>query len=449
MAQVFVLEWVRGISQILRRIGFFLTRTKFASFLELVETLWGRAGVARPLESVLQNRLDRSRKRYGAVLAAAFGVVCASPEALAEEPEQRFRFYGHFSPMILTADDGVSRATNLADSSSSGGRVGVRFAQALDGQTTLKGNFEVSLGLRQSAAISQLYTPAMFDWSSHSVRKAEAIIESERWGRLSLGQGSMGSDGVAETDLSGTSLANYVGISDIAGGYFFRTASGTLSSVRITDVFPTFDGGRSVRLRWDSPEIRFGVLGGLRFAVSIGKEDFQRNVTLNDALQDAGLFYRNQIGNVTLAGSFGVSNVDDGTGGTAGQAAGSFSLLHGPSGLNATFATGSRDGFGHYGYMKLGVRRDYFGIGDTAFSVDYYESFDTAATGGRGQSYGIGVVQTLDKQDLELFLGYRLHSYLGGGLVKHRDIKTVSFGLRWKFRKLQQHRSILEELWQG
>ncbi len=365
-----------------------------------------------------------------------------------EDRPRHFRFYGHFSPTILGVDDGVDTYGNAADNSNSGGRIGLWFTNPV-GQNTLKFNLEVGLGVRQSASINQIYEPPLIDFDSQTLRKAEVIYETPRWGTFSIGQGNMGSDGVAESDLSGTGLASYVGIADTAGGFLFRTKAGTLSSVSIRQAFPTFDGGRSQRIRWDSPEIKFGVLGSLRFAGSIGQEDIDRNVALNEALQDMGLFYRNSVGQFALAGSAGLSAVDDPLAGTVPQVAGSFSLLHHPTGINGTVAAGSRDGAGEYAYFKLGVKRDFFGIGNSAFALDLYESFDTVGAGSRAESVGFGLVQTVDRWNTDFFVGFRKHRYWDSGAVRYRDVDSIMFGVRWQFRRLEQHRSVFEGLWES
>lgn len=389
------------------------------------------------------------RFRAGLIGLAAAIMLGPAPSLAEEETfTQRLRFYGHFTPTVLGVNDGVTTDFWAVDNSSSGGRLGGWYTGQL-GDHTLKANVEISLGLRQSAGISQLYVPPLIDIDSQTLRKAEAILETERWGKFSVGQGSMGSDTVAESDLSGTGLANYVGIADTSGGFFFRTAAGTLSNVRIQDVFPTYDGGRSVRVRWDSPEIKFGRWGFLKFVGSIGKEQFERGVTLNDALGDFGLFYRNSVGQFALAGSAGMSLAQDQSGNKAPQIAGSFSLYHAPTGLNATMAAGSKESSGQYTYWKLGIRRNWFELGRTSVSVDIFQSVDTAMAGSRGRSYGIGVVQNVKKGNFDVFLGFRRHEYTGPSLVQHRDITSVMFGVKWVFRRLENRRTIFEGLWEG
>lgn len=366
-------------------------------------------------------------------------------EAQEIDPERAFRFYGHISPTVLTVDDGVSRFTDGADNANSGGRIGFWYQHGL-GENTFKFNGEASLGARNSGSMSQLGAPPVFEWQGGSVRKFEAILETPRFGTFSFGQGSMGSDGVSESDLSGTNLASYVGIADVAGGYFFRTGAGTLSAIRIQDAYPTFDGGRSQRVRYDSPQLSLSKLGSLQIAASIGAESSDKNVTLNDALSDAGLFYRNQLRNFAVAGSFGVSIADTSTGNEP-QAAGSFSVLHEPTGFNLTAASGNRNNNGNYRYIKAGIRGDWFDLGGTSVSVDWYASSDTVLSGSSANSVGIGVVQHLSNQNVDLFFGVRKYEYDGGSSVQYQDMASAMFGVRWVFRRLE-NRTIFEDMWQ-
>ncbi len=383
--------------------------------------------------------------RQAACAIALLALWGAPVHAQESDANRSFRFYGHFSPTYLSVNDGISRYSNIVDNANSGGRIGFWYQTEL-GENTLKINGEISLGVRTSASLSQLYTPSFFEADSQSVRKSEVILETPRFGTFSIGQGSMGSDGVTESDLSGTTLASYVGISDVAGSYIFRTAAGGLSSVRIQNAFPTFDGGRSQRIRYDSPEFDFSRLGSLKFAASIGTESKERNVTINDSLLDAGVYYHKQLGDFALAGSAGISIVNV-SGGEAPQAAGSFSVLHQPSGLNLTVASGSRDEGGAYTFTKIGLRRNWFSAGETAVSIDWYQSIDTVNSGSDAQSFGIGVLQHLTKQNVDVFVGLRTYKYDGGGVVQFRDMTSGIIGVRWVFRRLEK-RTIFADLWQ-
>ena len=64
-----------------------------------------------------------------------------------------------------------------------------------------------------------------------------------------------------------------------------------------------------------------------------------------------------------------------------------------------------------YGYVKLGYQRQFFDIGSTAFSVDYYFGSDIAAAGSDSASIGLAAVQNIDDYNLQLWALWRDHSY--------------------------------------
>ncbi len=365
--------------------------------------------------------------------------TCAMPvtAVLADDsnPLKGFRLYGHFSPSVVSFDDGVDRYSNIADNSYSGGRIGFWLdLPAARGQTRF--NFESSLGIRASAAMSQIYMPPLIDLNASTLRKLEFIHDTERLGSISFGLGSMGSDSVTESDLSGTQLAAYVGISDTAGGYFFRTSSGTLSAVTVSTAFPTFDGGRAPRIRWDSPDLSLSRLGTFNVAVSAGVSVSDRNVVINDSLADVGVFYRNDFGPLELKASAGFSLAEDNQGQQAPQSAGSVSLRHAETGWSATVAAGAREGNGEYYYAKIGLRQRWFDWGDTAVSLDLYRGMNTVSSTSVSESIGIGIVQDVEKSDMHFYIGLRHYAFDQPGFVSYRDSHSIIFGTRWVFREL-------------
>ncbi|WP_158970112.1 porin [Chachezhania sediminis] len=367
----------------------------------------------------------------GAALTATLLPAALSAQSL---PINDIRFYGHFTPAIVSFGDGEKQYSNVADNSYSGGRLGL-WLDLPAGNGKLRFNIETSLGLRQSAAMSQVNTPPLIDLNAAALRKVELFLDTDRMGTFAFGQGSMATDGVTQSDLSGTQLAAYVGITDTAGGFAFRDASGALSNVTIANAYPTFDGGRAPRVRWDSPELALNQLGYFRVAVAAGLDITYDNVVLNDSLADAALFYRNTLGDFEVKTSLGTSLADI-TSATAGQLAGSFSLLHNPSGLNLTAAYGARANEGHYLYSKIGLTRRWSDWGDTALSVDLYRGVDTVEDGSEAMSYGLGIVQDIDQLNLQFYLGLRNYDYTGGG-QSYQTASSVLFGTKWVFRKLE------------
>ena len=152
-------------------------------------------------------------------------------------------WYGQFNPAIVSFDDGGSTKTTFTDNASSNSRIGFDMDIDYPDQGTLRLKFETALGFRQSSGISQTSTPPEWRYGRANLRKLEAIWTAD-YGVISVGQGSMASDGTAGSDLSGSGLTNTVAVSDPAGGFFFRQSDGTLSDIAISDVFSDLDGAR-------------------------------------------------------------------------------------------------------------------------------------------------------------------------------------------------------------
>ena len=234
----------------------------------------------------------------------------------------------------------------------------------------------------------------------------------------------MSSDGASSKDLSGTSLVLYNSISDTSGAFQFRTNAGALSSNFIRQAFGSFDGGRKGRVRYDTPSY-----GGLRFSASYGEEILAENV--DEKVTDVSMLYSDQFGSVTMVGALAYSRAEFDAGAVFHDTIGSFSLLH-TSGFNVTVAAGDRNESGNYVYGKLGYKADWFSVGTTALAIDYYSGQDQTSLGSDSDSFGIGIVQSFDKSNIEAYLGYRDYS-LTETTETYQDASSIMFGARWKF----------------
>ncbi|PCJ07536.1 MAG: porin [Rhodobacteraceae bacterium] len=332
------------------------------------------------------------------------------------------RIYGQFTPTFQSVDDGVTSTSNLVDNSHSNSRVGLWVTQPM-GSGTFTFNFETALGLRASDSVTQTFTPKGVDWSRTNLRKIDFAYDSGTYGKFYLGQGSMATDGVADTDLSDTSLVLYNGIGDSAGSFTFRTTAGTLSTVSLSSVTSSFDGGRRGRLRYDSPEF-----SGFTVSVAAGEEVLVTNS--NDEFYDIALRYKNEFTGGKMISNLGFSRRDR-NGVDQDDTFGSFSVLL-DSGLNASMAGGSRDGGGDYFYGKLGYKGDWFAFGQTALAVDIYDGSNFSTSGSSTRVYGIGAVQTIDSLNMEAYLGLRSYEF-SEVATSYQDVDSVLFGARWKF----------------
>ncbi len=284
---------------------------------------------------------------------------------------------------------------------------------------TIRSRFDVALTADESSQVSQTnQAPGNFI----DAKWAEVSITSKKLGKLSLGKGLTPSYDTAVVDLSKTDVIQYSGISDIAGGIFFKVKNGsTLSGTTIADAFNVLSGlGSRSRLRYDSPNLYgFSLSGSL---VSAQRSD----VALNWGGEGYGF---------QAAGGFAVANPK--LAGASLLYDGSFSLLHTASGLNLTVAGGlqekkdTRDGTNLY--AKLGWLADFTSLGQTAFGIDYTRSRDMAAAGDRGYSVGAAVVQAFAQFSTELYLQYRIFSLNRTEVTPVADINMATFGARVKF----------------
>lgn len=341
-------------------------------------------------------------------------------------------FYGQFNPAILSYDDGGENTTYaIIDNDNSSTRAGVR--STTDYETwELFGNIEFEWQPRASNNVNQL-DPDAYDgtFTRTNFRKIEARVSSDRLGRLWLGQGSMASDGIAESDLSGTTVIAYSSIVDTAGGNFFRRKSdGELADgqdgreqVRVKDTASNLDGlSRKTRVRYDTPS-----WNGLRLKASYGQDVLAEE---SDDLYDIAAAFEDTFDTFEIAASIGYA-WDDGN--DSAILAGSVSGLHTPTGLNLTFAAGQTDddtSDPSYAYVKLGYLRDFIDLGPTAFAIDYYGGRDFNEPGSDSTSYALSAVQNLGATDLYVIA--RQYTY-DDDLDDYEDGLAVMGGLRLRF----------------
>ena len=210
------------------------------------------------------------------------------------------------------------------------------------------------------------------DWGRFLLRKAEGYLNSQQFGVLWLGQGSMASDGTAEVDLSGTDVIGYSNVSDLAGGQLFAFADRNgLSAVNVGSVFSNLDGlSRKLRVRYDTPSF-----AGFTLSSSYGTQVVPEPTEID--VWDVALRYAGEFGGFKMASAVAYSDT-----GSANRYDGSLSVLFVPTGISVTAAGGYDDGLdspgGRYLYGKLGYQRQFLEQGVTAISIDAYTGDDIA-----------------------------------------------------------------------
>lgn len=356
----------------------------------------------------------------GLTIMILFCATSAGAQTFENDTGGSVRFYGQVSPSYLSFDDGGLSTGNFVDNANSNTRLGFVIDQpAWGGGLVL--TFETALGFVQSSEVSQSFTPSALAWERTDLRKFEAAYSAD-FGKLTIGQGSMATDGVATLDASGTSLVGSVSVSDVSGAFAFREDSGLLSDVTVGDAYKDFDGGRRFRVRYDTPEY-----GGFSVAVAYGQNILSENDDKD--YYDIGLVWSGTQGDFELAAAAGYAWEKDET--TNKRYAGSFSMWHAPTGLNLSLSAGADPDGGTYGYAKAGWRGNLMAAGPSAFSIDYYAGNDLAADNSSSEALGLSAVQTFSDMNLEVYLGYRAYSY--DDATSYQDTDSYLFGARYKF----------------
>lgn len=351
------------------------------------------------------------------------------------------RFYGQINKGVLQYDDG--RETNsygLIDNDNSGTRFGLRYTQ-VRGAWTFENVNEFAYTSDSTSNVNILDSSPDYVWSNSNIRKIDFTFANDAYGKFWFGQGSMATDGILEIDLSGTGVIAYSGVADSAAAQIIRFSdpalADDLSGPEIGDVFANLDGDRRFRVRYDTPEY-----ANFTGAIAFGRNLLSSDPDVRDAnLFDASVSYANTF-NDTIEIEAGLGyNWKEGAGGGDDSSiwGGSASALHTPTGLNLTFASGSEDSGGDtatFWYGKLGLLRDYVGWGATGISIDYYSGDDFGlsddVTSSESTSWGLALVQKIDRANTELWLTYRNYDY-SDDFASYEDGQAIFGGARFRF----------------
>ena len=332
--------------------------------------------------------------------------------------------YGELNLMWLSFDDGTQSIGQLVDDNNEQSRLGLLLDWPLSGDVKLGFTFETGLGFFQSNALTMkgLDGTPWIDWDKGDIRKLELVAQTGA-GTFRAGQGNMATYGVAEFDQSGTVPVGYSDYQATAGGFAFALADGSLSAVKIKDVFVNLEGDRRFRLRYDTPD-------AAGFTLSVATGDNQ----LTDdpgTYTDAALRYRAHRGRLHLDGGIGYALTQIPGEADTRAVMGSVAVLDTTTGLNAALAAGQQLDEGGYVYVKLGWLADLVPAGQTALAAEYYAS-DDIGFDGNGRSWGLIALQRVDALSTDLYIGYR-HYALTGATQDYRDAESLVVGTKWTF----------------
>ena len=340
---------------------------------------------------------------------------------------------GQVNRMMLWADDGTKSGTFFTDNGNSSTRIRIIGSANLNEDWSAGTIIEAGIRSNQSGAIdlddpdSSTITDGGFN-----LRKAELYFDNVHYGRVWAGRGSTATDNSSEVDLSGTAVAAYASVGDIAGGLAFRTPGADVADgPTIGGSFNDLDGfGRQDRIQYDSPSF-----AGFRLKASAQQ----------GGAVAAGAFYTGQfegedlgsLNGTKVAAAFGLGDQSASSDEFGVRINGSGSVLF-PFGTNLTVAGGmdqatasGRDDRS-FVYAKLGQQVGIWDLGKTSFSLDYYNGSAINANASTSQSVGGFVVQDFDSIGAQIYGGVRVYSYDAPG-TDYDDIFTVSTGARVKF----------------
>jgi hypothetical protein len=359
--------------------------------------------------------------------------------------------YGQVNRAMHWHDDdifGTEREgkTTFADNE---GRSGSRFGMRGSGSLSS----DVSIGYRIELTIDGNRAGGSTRRPGTGVRLANVYVDSKMYGRVTIGQQSTATDGIAEIAL---------------GSYFtpFGSENDGAVSGHAGIVTPGVDGGRAEGIRYTSP-----VLAGFTVSAFYGQAATFRD---EEDYWDVALRYANEFNGVRLAWGIGYSENEVGTNAEVSTLATSGSILHVPTGLffNAGYASVEDDrafavtaatlptgpgvvglpvnvgantgtiGFTGFDFdfwnVGAGITGKWSSLGSTTFAGDFgmvsydgLSNFTAGAVGDDGRYFGFGLVQNIDATATDIYLSYR--NYKLDNNLGIDSVNVVTAGMRVKF----------------
>jgi hypothetical protein len=344
---------------------------------------------------------------------------------------------GQVSKSLLIWDDGVENDSYVVGNKND--QTNISFTGDVKISPDVTAGYELVIRVRDnlSDALDQ-DNPNGGD--GFDVWQSNWYIQSEKYGKVTVGRASRVSDTAPEADFSEAGIAGYAGVQDVGGGFILRRNDAALAGLAWGDLYSHFNGDTADLVRYDTPSF-----AGFVASVSWGGDD----------IWDVGLRYAYEGSGINFEAVVAYTEVTD-EGGEPGEVnedtiVGSASLLHEASGLNLTVAAGQKsnnvaaldlDGVtrsvedAKFFYVKAGWIAKMNALGPTAFYGEYglFQDFVSAGveldvvtslasgavgcgagaacrvTGNDADVWGFGVVQHVEAADMQLYLGYRFHS---------------------------------------
>lgn len=326
--------------------------------------------------------------------------------------------YGQVNKLIMGVDNGAETNTAIVDNDASSTRFGFKAQQQLENGLVVSGLLELQSESNSSSAVTM--DDDNNDEGSSISERHSRIGLGTKYGTFLIGKTSEATDGITEIDLGAATDVLYADVTAIGGAVdFVKSSDETTSGSSISDLYSTFDGGRTNLVRYDTPIVN-GVSGST--SISSGG-DFGVAAKYSAKFADrwnvkAGVGYKN----------FASSDVID------NQVSGSATVKCDVTDLAATFAMGERsykDGArdnANFLYTKLSYLPT---ESNFEYAVDYAQSESVSADKQELDAYGAAVQYNIAK-GVSTSVMYR--NIQADNLAEEvEDIQVMTAGLKVKF----------------
>lgn len=389
------------------------------------------------------------------------------------------QLYGQVNRAVLWWNDGFESNVYSVDNNASRTRIGLRGEAKIRHDLKAGFNIEWSVETATSARVDQFDDDNRIavPGGGFTVQQAHWYLEHTRYGRLTVGHASMATDGIAEIDLSGSGVVAGSAVDSWNQAFRIREAGTGFAPNQLflvgrgpgsiatrgnfmLQAFPgNMDGGRDDIVRWDSPAIMGFILSASAKSESVPPAQSFLGNHVGYVDWDVALRYSGEFNGFRFAAGVGFHHgavLDTDTFKESFPSrfyVGSASILHEPTGLFVSAATGLRE-YGtpnsdfatdhKYWYLKAGIFRNFFGVGKTSIYGEYYDSKNHFGPQWDSSVWGAGIVQHIDAAAMELYLAYRHYNLpdevigldpsfpllaINGGLFNAKAIRTEDMDL--------------------
>jgi predicted porin len=328
--------------------------------------------------------------------------------------------YGQVNKALLIFDDGVDNDAFIVDNDQSGSRFGLTGKASFKPGWTAGYTMEFDVQDAASNTVNQLADNGDDGEDVIEIRQNYLFLESERFGRISIGQQSSAADGVTEIVLANSQSD----ASDIFSAFSVRTGGGGDSGFVVEDFIDNLDGPREDVIRYDTPSIY-----GFIVSASWGDDDYA----------DIALRFKKEFNSFRFAAGVAYQWDEREEGEEREIVSGSLSAMHIPSGLYVALSGGTVEfqddaaEDGSFYYAQLGIERKFLPYGATTVYGEY-GSYENVANLGEleAERYGFGVVQKIDSAAMDIYALARVYSF-DDGAQDLEDFSTIMIGSRIKF----------------